>query len=276
MPNDVPDWSGVSTSQSVRDSALSVSGSAVTHTGVTIPAGTHSLRVVAVNAASGNGFGQVSITGGVTGLEYVSSDGFFPSVIPSEGELYYTVKAADTTVNVTYNPLAATVSFWLDAIMDPTAVAIANVAGLFLASQTTGAPLYTHSEQASAPLLGVTLSGANPAPWQAATLIPIRIAAGFPTTQATAAEEVVGVAGQSIRVVHLALTWDSTTAGSSLHLVDAAHGSPGGGSIFADVSQVVLAPPALQWGGPITAGHSLYMFADAATVARGWLVVSRG
>ena len=119
--------------------------------------------------------------------------------------------------------------------------------------------------------LGVSLFKATPAPWQAPNLRPVRISGAFPTTQATAKELIAGVAGEAIRIWDLSLVWDSASAANSLHLVDAAHGNPSGGTIFADLSQVSTTPPALRRGGPLTVGNSLYAFADGAQVARGWL-----
>lgn len=119
----------------------------------------------------------------------------------------------------------------------------------------------------------------TPAPvWLAPNLAPIRIAQAFPTTQATAVELRQGVAGQSLRILQLALAWDTAlTGGKSLHLVDAAHGSPSAGTIIGDVSQQLQNPPSLGPGGPLTIGNSLYAWADDGTVTgRGWLSLSVG
>lgn len=212
MPNDTPDWSRVATAQAIIDTATATGGVAVTHNGLVVPAGTHTLLAIGVNTVGGNGDGSIAITGVTTALQYVGPSGSFPVPFPPSGLVYFPALVADGTINVTYQPSAGTDDFWLIAVFDPEAVVVTGQSSTFLSSATTGGPLYTHSEVAPAPLLGVTLSGANPAPWQASTLF-VRFAA---TINAGATGTLLaGVAGKVVRVFDPVLSSDAGAGNAS-------------------------------------------------------------
>lgn len=184
--------------QQILDTATTTNNT-VTHNGITIPIGTHSLMVVGLNTISANGAGKVQITGVVTGLDYLSSDGNFPSVIPNSGAAFFSALAPDTTVNVKYVGDAGTDLWWLIALGDPTAVAIINQLSAFLSDTVTGAALFTQSQGPRAKdVLGVTLSEANPALWQFPQAAAVSLGAAL-GANATAVI-VAAVANQSVWV----------------------------------------------------------------------------
>lgn len=126
-------------------------------------------------------------------------------------------------------------------------------------------------------ILDVSLQKSTPAPWDAPNLLALRFTRTFPTTAATAAQIIAGVANQQIYIHELALVWDAAAAGASLHLVSAAPGAPAAGTIIGDVSMVITTPPKLGRSGGLGVGQSLYMWADSAVPAsRGWLTASQG
>lgn len=117
----------------------------------------------------------------------------------------------------------------------------------------------------------------TPAAWQYPNQFSQRLAGTFPSTQATARELVVGAPELRVYVTQLSMAWDAVAAGSSFHLVDAVHGSPGGGTIRADLSCSVQNPAPVGPLGPFTVGNSLYVFCDSGTVVgRGTISVGQG
>lgn len=176
MPNDLPDWTPPGDPVLI-DSALSVMpGTPVTHTGIKVPTATHTLMVVGTDPAIAAGGGHIDLTGEVTGQTYFGSEPFptSPSTVPVGGVLYFPWIPQDTTVRAVYDATFATsVNFWMFALPDVPAVSVINVLKSVL-QDSVGNLISTPTEVAADPLVGVTLSGANPAPWQ----VPDYAAAG--------------------------------------------------------------------------------------------------
>ena len=253
---------------------------------VPVPAGTLSIgfavRSEAIPSEPAGHFYEtpqlVSIQGNQTDIEYLTTTSATATTV-----LAVPFDSSDTSVTVDLTANASDQSK-IDVLAWPIAVSVAITQnpgalpiGVFLADGSGNplGPLDTGLGGADA-ITPVSMFESTPAPWQAPNLAPIRIARTWPTTQATAVELIAAVAGERIYVFGIPITWDATAAASALHLVDAAHGSPSGGTIIADISQVVTAPaatPMLRLG----VGRSLYAWADSGTpTARGVLSASQG
>lgn len=242
---------------------------------VPVPAGTQSIGYL-VRTAGGNVVpAVVTIVGDQSGNEYAGAT----SPPATGGPQWASFALTDTTVLV--DVTAAGGPAQVDILASPLALSVdaaqsAGTANAVFLTDNAAVPLFLDDLNTNKSL-GVSLAQANPAPWQEPNLRPIRFVHTFPTTQAGALEIIAGVAGQAIRIWQLSLVWDATAAASSLHLVDAAHGNPAGGTIVGDVSMVVSTPPPLGPGGPLTVGNSLYAWADSGTPSsRGWLSASQG
>lgn len=218
---------------------------------VSVPEGTETIAWAVTNP-SGLNTGTLKIQGVQSSRIYVNtavngSSGAADSIASSD---QFLVDPADTQLTITRTNSIGVVSV--------------DVWSIPAGSTTSVVP----AKEATFPVQAV----ATPAAWQAPNLAPIRIATTFPTTQAGATELIAGFPGQAIRIFSLSGAWDASAAASSLHLVDAAHGSPGAGTIRGDLSQAVQSPPPLGPLGPFTVGNSLYAFADSGTpVLRGTL-----
>lgn len=271
----------VTTQQETVLGTVSASAGASSTKDFTVPAGT-----LAVGFATYSGSGlstaeSVTIQGDQTGMQYFdvasasSSDGVQPAAFD----------ATDMSVTVILDQTGSASGAKIDVLAWPVLPVTtikqnqgALPPGVFL-ERSDGVSIDVDQGSAGAGSLriGASLAGATAAPWQSPNLANVRIARTFPTSQATAVELIAGVANERIWIFGLSLAWDASAAASSLHLVDAAHGSPSGGTIFADVSEAVQAPAPLPVLGPLTVGHSLYAWADSGTpLGRGVLSASQG
>lgn len=176
MPNDLPDWTPPGDPVLI-DSALHVlPGAPVTHTAIKVPTATQTLMVVGTDQTFFAGAGHVDLTGEVTNQTYFGSEPFptSPSTVPLGGVLYFPYIAQDTTVSAVYDATSAVnVNFWMFALPSVPAVSVINDVKSVL-MDSIGNLVSTPTEVAANPLVGVTLSGANPAPWQ----VPDYAAAG--------------------------------------------------------------------------------------------------
>lgn len=209
-------------------------------TSFAVPAGTMSIGYMVRNDQSRGTPQKVTIVGDQSNSTYVAE----VPIGAIGGPIWVPFAASDTSVSVTVTTNASSASA-VDVLASP------NIEAVDVREPT-------------------------PAPWQSPNLRPIRFAGTFPTTQATARELVFGSGAQRVWIFDLSLTWDTTTATSSLHLVDGPPGNPSAGTVFADMSMVPLSPQPFRLGGPLTAGNSLFAYSDSAVVARGWLSASLG
>jgi hypothetical protein len=203
------------------DTALGVTpgGGAVTHTGIAIPAGTQTLLVIGTDQTFFAGGGHVDLTGEVTNETYFGSEPFptSPSTVPVSGILYFPAIPVDTTVKVIYDAVAAVrVNFWMFALPTVPAVSVINEIKTVL-MDSLGSLLSTPTELAADPLLGVTLSGANPAPWQAP-----RSVVTFNASIASGGNSIIIAAagGVTLYLHHFTIGDDGANAAARYHFQD--------------------------------------------------------
>lgn len=253
------------------DSALGVTpgGGSVTHTGIAVPAGTQTLLLIGTDQTFNSGAGHVDLSGEVTNQTYSGSEPFptSPSTVPIGGVLYFAAIPEDTTVRAVYDAVAAVrVNFWLFALPTVPAVSVINQVKATL-MDSLGFLLSTPTEVGVDPLLGVTLSGANPAPWQAPDQIVFATRAGI-----GAVTLIAGVAGKTVRLFGGVFDVPTAVAGSGSTLQDST------GVVLAawDTTAVIRGQPLDFSGAPIVTGRGLQLtVAGAAATARMGLAVSQ-
>jgi hypothetical protein len=169
VPNDLPDWTPPGRPILIDTALNVVPGSPVTHTGIKVPETTQTLMVVGTDQTFFAGGGHVDVTGETSNQTYGGSEVFetSPSTVPGDGVLYFRYIPVDATVTAVYDATdAVQVDFWMFALPTPTAVTVINSLRTVL-EDSSGNLISTPLEAAADRLVGVTLSGANPAPWQA-------------------------------------------------------------------------------------------------------------
>lgn len=169
MPNDLPDWTPPGRPILIDTALNVVPGSPVTHTGIKVPETTQTLMVVGTDQTFFAGGGHVDVTGETSNQTYFGSEVFetSPSTIPVEGALYFRYIPVDATVRAVYDAdFAVSVDFWMFALPTPTAVTVINTLRAVL-EDSIGDLVYATVEAGADAVVGVTLSQANPAPWQA-------------------------------------------------------------------------------------------------------------
>lgn len=246
MPNDLPDWTPPGRPILIDTALNVVPGSPVTHTGIKVPETTQTLMVVGTDQTFFAGGGHVDVTGETSNQTYFGSEVFetSPSTIPVEGALYFRYIPVDATVRAVYDATAAvSVDFWMFALPTPTAVTVINSLRAVL-EDSIGDLVYAAAERTTDVLVGVSLSKANPAPWQAANKVPVEIssaiAAGANLTLVSA------VNGTTVWLHDLTIMFDSVVTTAFIELQDS-----GGTGYHMTIASSLTPPPKSFHGAPL-------------------------